>query len=501
MGCLRCPDLEQELRRERAAHLKTMRELRARAERAEARAAELERELSRHSGNSSKPPSGDTLTERAAQMAERESRAERRRRARARAKEILRRGRERRRPGKQPGAQGRHLQVVERPDEVAVAAPERCTSCGADLGDAEVVGTERRQVFDLPEVRLSVTEHRAESRRCSCGRVTRAAFPPEATAPACYGPRVRALGCYLLARHHLPVERCAELLEDVLGAPVSTGWLCGIPKEAAAGLEPFLAEVREQLRQAAVLHVDETGARISGRRFWFHDVCTPTLTLIDCHPRRGTAATEDMGVLPEFSGIAVHDRWKPYFTYTACRHALCGAHLLRDLAAVAETPSQRGWAEAMADLLVGAMEGAADARDAGRDRLSPRRLRSISHRYDVVVALAFAQNRAPRGRERTASERASSNLARAFDTYKTEILRFAHDLRVAFDNNQAERDLRMVKLQQKISGCFRTVEGARAFCAIRSYLQTAAKQGVNLLGALSRLFSGDPWIPVRPRAP
>lgn len=513
--CPRCRVLEARLERERAAHRRKVEGLereRGRAaqeatalhgmvEQLTGRVAELEAQLGRHSGNSGKPPSSDTLTQRAQQQEERLSRAERRRRARAKARQWLRRGEPKRRAGKQPGEPGRTLEMVAEPDHVLTHTPQRCRGCGASLADAPATGMERRQVFDLPLIGPQVWEHRAERRRCRCGTATQGSFPPEATAPASYGPRIRAWACYLLARHHIPVERTAELLADMLGVPVSTGWCSGITAEAARGLGGFLAEVADQLIGAEVLHVDETGARIAGRRLWFHDACTPTLTLLDCHPRRGVEATRDMGVLPAFRGVAVHDRWKPLFTYTEAEHALCCAHLLRDLAAVAEIPTQKTWAEGMADLLLDAKDAVEDASAKGRTCLSPRRLGKLSERYDQLVADALAANPDPVDRGRTKPERDSYNLVRAFGTYKTEILRFAHDFRVPFDNNQAERDLRMTKLQQKISGCFRTVGGARAFCAVRSYLQTADKQGVNLLGALTRLFTGDPWIPARARAP
>lgn len=469
-------------------------EVRAALVRFEARVVELERELSRHSGNSGRSPSGDTLPQRAAQVEERLSRAERRQRARAKAKELMRGGEPKRRPGKQPGEEGKTLEMVAAPDSLESHVPQACAGCGASLAEAPVVGVERRQVFDLPEIRALVTEHWAESRRCGCGATTAAAFPPDARGPACWGPRVRALACYLMVRQHLPVARAAELLADVLGAPVSTGWLAGIAAEGAAGLDGFLAEVRRQLTEADVAHFDETGARIAGARWWFHVAATDRLTLLDCHPRRGVHAFDDIGVLAAFGGIAVHDGWKPYWHYT-CGHSLCGAHLLRDLAGVAEVESQRPWAEGMADLLVDVKAAVDHALAADQAGLSQGQLRAFRRRYSLLVKAGYAANPEPAGRKRDALERASYNLLRRLDTQRDEVQRSWSDPRVPFDNNQAERDVRMVKLQQKISGCFRTPEGAKAFCAVRSYLQTAAKHGVNLLEALRRLFVRDPWIP------
>lgn len=471
----------------------------AQNERLMARVAELERQMGRHSGVSGKAPSGDTLGQRELQNAERQSRAERRRAARAKAKDLMRdKASEPRRPGKQPGEPGKHLELREDPDEVVEHRPGACSGCGGDLVGADVAGLERRQVFDLPRRRLEVTEHRAVSCRCSCGATTRAAFPPAARATTCYGPLVRALGVYLIGRQHLPIARAGELLEDALGAPVSTGWLAGLILEAAAGLEPFLAELRSQLQAADVLHADETGARISGARWWFHVACTDLLTLLDCHSRRGSEAFSDMGVLPFFSGVLVTDGWKPYWSLPTAEHALCCAHLLRDLASVAQIASQTAWADAMADLLVEAKR-AVEA--AGPDGLNARQLRTLRGRYTRIVNAGRAANPEPAARKRNSLERESSNLLRRFDLQRADICRHWTSPAVPFDNNEAERGVRMVKLQQKISGCFRTPAGARAFCAVRSYIQTANKHGIGLLDVLTRLFNGDPWIPPAPARP
>lgn len=459
-----------------------------------ARLVELERERSRNSGNSGRAPSGDTLPERSAQNEARLSRAERRRLTRAELKERTKAKEPKRRPGKQPGDEGKTLEMVESPDVVETLVPPACSGCGGSLEEAPVVGVERRQVFDVPEIRAISTEHRAESRRCGCGHTTAAVFPPEARGPACWGPGVRALASYLLSRQHIPIGRAAEFLSDVLGAPVSTGFLAGIPGEAEAALGPFLSEVRRQLIESGIVHFDETGARVSGTRHWFHVASNGRITLLMFHPKRGRAAIDDMGVLGALTGTAVHDGWKPYWAYD-CAHAICGAHLLRDLAGVAEVASQTAWADGMADLLVEAKGAVEAAVAAGRSGLSRNELKSLRRRYSLLVKAGRAVNPDPVGRKRDALERASYNLLRRFDTQRDDICRSWTDPRVPFDNNQAERDLRMVKLQQKISGCFRTPEGASAFCATRSYLQTAAKHRLNLLGVLKRLFTGDPWIP------
>lgn len=448
-------------------------------ERLEARVAELEHELGRHSGNSSVPPSTDTLAERAAQAARRQSKGEKKAQRRA---------------GKQPGAPGAHLGRVDDPDEIVEHAPEVCDACGDELGSDDGVGVESRQVFDLPPRRVHVVEHRAHKRRCACGHTTAASFPSEATAPACWGPEVRAVAAYLLVRHHLPVARVAQILTDLVAAPVSTGWVAGISVEAAGRLDGFLADLADRLAGEDVLHVDETGARVSGIKHWFHVASTGWFTHLAVHRRRGHAATDDIGILARYRGTIVHDRWAPYWHYDQAAHALCCAHLLRDLAAVSENWVQAGWAERMAELLVEAKTLCDTAVMKGHRRLHWRHRHRIEARYDTILADAFSVCPAPPdGAKRPVAERIAYNLAVALRDRRHEVLAFTSDLAIPFDNNQAERDLRMVKLQQKISGAFRTPTGAEAFATVRSYIETGRKHGNNPLDLLARLFAGTPW--------
>jgi hypothetical protein len=329
--------------------------------------------------------------------------------------------------------------------------------------------------------------------------VTKAAFPVEATATTCYGPVVRATAVYSIAGQHLPVARAAELLSQVCGAPVSTGWLAGLASEAAEGLSPFLAELRAQLAAEDVLHADETGARISGARYWFHVACTGLLTMLDCHEKRGVEAFSDIGVLPFFSGVLVTDGWKPYWSIKGIGHALCAAHLLRDLASLAGSPAHRGWSDEMADLLVEVKDAVEAAVAEGRDGLSGCQLKAYRARYTKLLTRGFAG--LPARHKPGSVHRDAYNLLCRLQDQRAEVQRYWVDTDVSFDNNQGERDLRMVKLQQKISGCFRTVAGAKAFCAVRSYLQTARKQGLEAMEVLVRLFRGDPWLPPRALSP
>jgi len=469
--------------------------LRAAIEALEAEQERLRRELGRHSGNSGKPPSSDTMADREAQNEQRLSRAERRRRAREQAKKLGE-GKPKRKPGKQPGDPGVSLAQVADPDWTEVHAPGCCGRCGADLADAEVVGVETRQVFDLPARRIEVTAHQAQSRRCSCGQVSKAAFPAAARAPTAYGPMLRAVAVYLMVGQHVPVARTAELLAQVCQAPVSTGWLAGLAAEAAEGLGPFLDAIKDQLRAERVLHADETSARVSGAAFWFHVACTDLLTFLDCHERRGAVAFEEIGILPLFTGVLVSDGWKPYWSIGAFDHALCLAHLLRDLASVAEAHRHRPWADAMADLLVEAKNTLADAIDAGRPGLSAGQLKSFRARYTKLLAAGRAA--VPAHHQPGSANREAHNLLERLDRQRGEVTRYWSDPTVDATNNVAERDLRMVKLQRKISGCFRTFAGAKHYCALRSYLQTAVKHGEQRLDVLIDLFNGRPWMPPAP---
>jgi transposase len=441
----------------------------------QARVAELEGRLGKDSSNSSKPPSSDGLRKPARAGRQDDERAARRR------------------PGKQPGAPGAHLAQVATPDQVVDHLPERCGECGAELADAPVAGVEARQVFDLPPLGLRVTEHRAQRRRCACGSTTAAGFPAHARAAACYGPGVRALVGYLCVYQHLPVDRAAQLLADVLGAPVATGTLASVVAEGAAGLGGFVEVVRRQLAAAPVAHFDETGARAAGKLHWVHSASTAGLSLLSVHPKRGKVAMDAAGVLP---GVAVHDGWAPYWRYDVT-HALCGAHLLRELEAIGDEPGQ-GWAAGMAELLVDAKLVADRARAAGACRVDDTVRARLHARYQRLLADGQAANPPPPtiGRRQGCARRSpAGRLLLRLDTHRDEVLRTLDDTRVPFDNNQAERDLRMVKLQQKISGCWRTLAGAETFLILRSYLATARKHRMNPLAVLRQLFEGHPWLP------
>jgi transposase len=438
-----------------------------------ARLADLEERIGRTPRNSSMPPSAEGFSKPV-------SRAERRAAAK-------------RKPGKQPGTEGKHLAQVVEPDEIVTHVPVSCESCGAGLAGAPIVDTEHRQVFDLPDIALLVTEHVAERRRCVCGCETKAGFPKAASAPAVYGPGVRALAAYLAVHQHVPFERTAQLFKDLLGQEVSVGAISKMISEAAEGTTEFTEHVRVLLREADTVHFDETGARVNGRLAWVHGASNAALTLLDCHPRRGAVAMEDLGVIAHMSGIAVHDGWRPYRRFDVT-HSLCNAHHLRELQGVGVVWDQ-GWANEVADLLIEAKVAVEGAIEGGATTLDATTLHSVRVRYGILIAKGFTANPDPTVGKRYGYAKKAYNLLVRLDAQRADVLRFCSDFRAPFTNNQAERDIRLVKLQQKISGSWRTTTGARDFCAIRSYISTLKKNHRDVLGGLRLLFDGQVWLP------
>jgi transposase len=460
-----------------AAQERTIARLQERIAEQDARIAELERRLAASSRNSSKPPSSDGLDKPAPKSL---------------------RGRSGRRPGGQPGHEGRTLRQVAVPDEVVVHEPGGCAGCGGELSAGEPVRICRRQVFDIPRINVRVVEHRLIARRCACGTLTTAAGPAGVSAPVQYGPHAAAIAVYLCLGQHLPVERTAGLLADLFGTPMSAGTVAAWTTRAAAGLEPFTAAARAALTDAELVHLDETGLRVAGRLHWLHVACSTLFTVLVCHAKRGKEAIDAVGVLPGFTGIAVHDAFAAYARYPAATHVLCNAHLLRELIAVvdhstAHPPADDGalpadwcWAQQVIDALL-ALKTVVDT------GVLPGPEVLAAHRRAIVSAalIGASADTTPLG----AVGRRHRALARRIHRRIADYLRFATDPRVPFDNNPAERDIRMAKIKQKVSGGMRTLAGAQDFAAMRSYLSTAAKHGRRPFDVLTELTSGNVWIP------
>ena len=364
-----------------------------------------------------------------------------------------------------------------------------------------MVGSEIRQVIDLPRVEPTVTDHVVFRRRCACGAETAGDMPPEARAPVCWGPEVRAFALYMLNRQHLPVERCAELLADVLGAPVSTGWLCNLQAEAAGKLAPFLVEMKRRLAAEPVVCGDETGTRVGTAKQWVHTVTTGLLALLVVHPKRGVEAMADIGIFEHYTGTIVHDGLAAYDTFTDANHAQCGAHLLRHLDDVGQSIAFELWARQLAGILLQARDASAASAEAGLAVVPADIAARIRGDYHATLDVAFALLPAgtpPRRRHRGGwnhAQRKAWNLASRLRRGEAQVLRLLDDTRVPFTNNDAERSLRMVKIHDKVSGTFQSAEGAARFTTVRSYLQTADAHGHNLLDACRQLFTTGAWLP------
>ena len=444
-----------------------------------ARIERLEGQSSKDSHNSSKPPSSD-----GPQAPVRKTRSLR--------------GKSDKKSGGQPGHPGHTLLMVTHPDTIIALIPPACERCQQDLGTVEVTREERAQVWDLPPLRLQVTEYRAQVKVCPCcQRETRASFP-DGLQPAAvqYGPMTKALAVYLQCIHLLPYARTCQILSDLLGSTFSQASLQGALQCGSRQVEEALGAIQTGLIGSQVLHNDETGFRVAGRRLWLHVAATSQLTYYQYHQKRGKEATDAMGILPQFQGISVHDSWASYLQY-ACLHALCNVHYLRELTFIAEHYKQQ-WAQEMKDLLLEIKAQVDLARAQGKAVL-PRAMRQqYEERYLHLVEQGSATNPPPERKKGTRGPLRGDdvrNLLHRLRVYQAMILRFMHQFIVPFDNNLAEQDIRMMKVQQKISGCFRTPEGATIFCRLRSYLSTMRKQGVHLLTALQHVFLGSPLLP------
>jgi len=392
--------------------------------------------------------------------------------------------------------------MVDKPDHTVRHRVAHCEHCGRSLAEHSADRVERRQVFDLPEPKLEVTEHGVESKTCTCGQVTHAPFPPGVNAPVQYGTRVKAVAVYLKDYQLLPSERLTEIMRDLFGCDsFSEGTAANFSTDCFERLEPVDEHLCQQVTAATVAGFDETGVRTAGALHWLHTVSTERLTWYFAHRKRGTAAMDEAGVLPNFQGRAVHDFWRSYLSYD-CDHAFCNAHLLRELTFLWEQQDQR-WAADMTAHLLAIKEAVDTAKEADAEALAPVVREQLRARYLDLVEAGYDQNPASepttdkrrRGRPKQTKAR---NLLDRFRDYPDEILAFMYDFAVPFDNNLSERDLRMMKLKQKISGTFRTFQGLVTFCRARSYISTARKNGLSAFEALQRVFEADPFLPTAP---
>jgi transposase len=400
--------------------------------------------------------------------------------------------------GGQAGHPGEHLQMVQTPDHVINHLVETCPACQHDLRAVPALQLERRQVVEVPPKRVVVIEHQAERKCCpACQEVILAPFPADVTAPVQYGPALGALAVYLVQQQLLPYERVSEVFFDLFGHPISKASIVNLVQQCAERLTAVEQQIKTALSQADVLHQDETGLLVTGKRHWVHVSATAMLTHYAAHPKRGKEALEAIGILPSFQGVSVHDGWRSYWAYD-CQHATCNVHFLRDLTFLAEELHQ-DWAAQMKDLLLSMKEAVEHARAEGCPTLHPVEVADWQAQYQAILLEAEAtqpHDLSPpmKGKGRR-KQSAARNLLDRLSKQQDAVLAFVCNLAVPFDNNLAERDLRMIKVQQKISGCFRSPAGAAAFCRIRGYLSTLRKQGRALLFALEQVLLGHPVLP------
>jgi len=437
----------------------------------------LQDQLAKDSHNSGKPPSSDGLKK-------------------PRTRSLRQPGQ--RPTGGQPGHQGDTLKMVTAPDHVQPYPVSRCPHCQTDLADIEPLGHEKRQVFDVPPVRLEVTEHQAEIKQCpGCGQQVKGTFPAEVSQPTQYGPGLKAQASYLNTYHFIPLARTEELLTDFYGQAPTEAVLIEANKQLVHQTEPSRARIKQHLLAAPVANFDESGLRVEGQLHWLHVASTPDLTLYHVHRKRGPVGMEVGGILPQFQGGAVHDHWSSYLKFDQCQHYFCNAHHLRELQFIQEQ-YQQAWAAEIARLLLD-IKAEVEETPAPAMSLPPERLAYYEDKYDKLMTKGLEANPLPdepppkkRGR---AKQSPPKNLLDRLQAHKSGVLAFMYDFRVPFDNNLAERDVRMVKVKQKVSGTFRTQNGADHFCAIRSYISTVRKQGHNVIDAMYQAFVGQPFMP------
>jgi transposase len=448
-------------------------------EKMESRIEELEGRLNKTSHNSSKPPSGDGFGKKTKSLRRKSDRES----------------------GGQKGHEGTTLEWSNEVDEVERHEVSECVVCGESLAEDPIKMILHRQVLDIPPMKLKVKEHQVEVKCCRhCGHHSQGSFPAEASNVVQYGPRLKAMMVYLMEAQLLPSKRSCEVLSELLGVRVSEGTLYTTRTQCFEHLELIEEHIQATVGNAKVVNFDETGMRVNGRLWWLHVACTDGLTYYFVHPKRGKAGIDAMAILPEFGGKAIHDGWKSYLGYE-CEHFLCNAHHLRELQFILEHYEQ-WWAYQLSLLLVTILRQVQTAQAQGQNALPVEQLHDFELRYCAILEQGVAANPIPSPPPDTPKKRGRPkqspplNLLARLQSQQASVLGFMYDFDVPFDNNQAERDLRMMKLKQKISGCFRSQDGATMFCRIRGYLSTLRKQNRNVLDSLISLFSGniDPLI-------
>ena len=440
----------------------------------EERVKELEDRLNKNSQNSSKPPSSD---------------------------EFIKPKSQRKKSGKKSGGQKGHrgntLEMSDAPDVEVTHRVENCQGCGYSLEKVPPKKVERRQEYDIPAPEMTITEHQGEHKDCPvCNLENKAVFPAGVELPVQYGNNLKSLLVYLNQYQLLPYKRTVELIEDIYGHRLSEGTLFNANQAVYEVLAPVEEAAIEQLLASPVNNIDETGLRVEGKRQWLHTISNENVTFYAHHPKRGFDAIEEIGILPRYEGVIVHDFWKPYFKL-ACNHGLCNAHHLRELTGIHELTEQQ-WPQELRELLL-EIKKTVEQRKASAVALTAKEIRSFEHRYELIIEKGYLENPPPPEPEKKKRGRKKQNKARnlldRLKEHRREALAFMYDFEVPFDNNLAERSIRMVKVKQKISGVFRSDEGAKMFCRIRGYISMVKKNSSPVLEAIKNALDGKPLIP------
>jgi transposase len=444
----------------------------------EQRIKELEAKCNMDSSNSSKPPSTDNKLTKS--KAEPKSPSKRKR-------------------GGQHGHKGKRLKMVSHPDHIKVLSPSHCSHCGESLKDRGSVKIEKRQVFDLSEIQMEVTEYQAHTLVCEgCETVNKGLFPKSINASVQYGDKLKSTIGYLHSYQMIPYERIIEMIENLTSHTMATGSIYNFLNSHYDALDHFETELKQVLLKENVVHSDETGVNVKGTLHWIHVASSSAMTYYMLHPQRGRVAMDDMEIIPNYGGCLVHDHWTPYNQYSNCEHSYCNAHLLRELKGITEKDNF-AWSKEMYALLSTMNQVVHQAKEDYKDHLSSKQIKKFTEQYEEIIQSAQHCYPPPdptlkpkRGRPK---QDKGKNLLDRFSKYQDETLRFLSDFQVPFTNNQAERDLRMIKVKEKVSGSFASFRGGEIFARIRSYISTLKKNNLPVLHGLRDALNGNPFIP------
>ena len=430
--------------------------------------------LNKNSSNSSKPPSTDIVRTKSLRISTGKK------------------------AGGQKGHRGSTLQLSETPDKVVVHRALQCSGCGKDISAIGSLRYERRQVYDIPPINIEVSEHRSEIKCCPhCEKENKGVFPSQVSHCTQYGSNLKQLAVYLTQYQLLPLSRSVQLIEDITGHKLSTATLVNITEQCSEQLSGFIEVLKDNLQKSPVIHSDETGFYYESKRNWLHVAATEDLTYYYAHEKRGREAMDQMGILPDYKGTVIHDYWKSYLDYL-CNHSLCNVHHLRDLTFCYEQEKSQ-WASEMIALLLEMKDITDNSKEQGLQSLDEQQQEELTAKYNLLLEAGYLQHPLPErqpGKRGAVKKSKTQNLLERFKYHREDIIRFIRDFRIPFGNNLAEQAVRMMKVKQKISGCFRSKEGAISFATIRSYIDTMRKNGFSIMDAIGQAIAGNPILPI-----